>query len=64
LPRTGDLNDVSPNNITYCNETLFTVNGRATPLVPGAVLEYRVEDLYGRPWAAVQRPARRASVRL
>jgi hypothetical protein len=53
LPRLGDLNDVPPNNLTHCNQTLFLVNGRATPLVPGATIQYRVEDLYGRPWAAV-----------
>jgi len=38
---------------THFNQTLFPVNGRATPVVPGVVLQYRVEDLYGRPWAAV-----------
>ncbi|MEO8465673.1 MAG: hypothetical protein ABI640_10065 [Gammaproteobacteria bacterium] len=53
LPRLGDLNDVPPNNLTHCNQTLFVVNGRATPLAPGAVFQHRVEDLYGRPWAAV-----------
>ena len=53
LPRQGDFNHVPPNNLTHCNQTLFPVNGRATPVVPGAVLQYRVEDLYGRPWAAV-----------
>ena len=29
-----------------------TPDGRATPVVPNAVIQYRVEDLYGRPWAA------------
>jgi len=53
LPRLGDLNDVPPNNLTHCNQTIFAVNGRPTPVVPGAVIQYRVEDLYGRPWAAV-----------
>ena len=53
LARQGDFNDVPPNNLTHCNQTLFLVNGRATPLAPGAEIEYRVEDLYGRPWAAV-----------
>jgi len=53
LARQGDFNDVPPNNLTHCNQTLFVVDGRATPLVPGAVIQYRVEDLYGRPWAAV-----------
>ncbi len=53
LARQGDLNDVPPNNPTHCNQTLFLVNGRAVPVAPGTVLQYRVEDLYGRPWAAV-----------
>jgi hypothetical protein len=53
LARQGELNDVPPNTLTHCNQTLFLVDGRATPLVPGTVIEYKVEDLYGRPWAAV-----------
>ena len=53
LARQGDFNDVPPNNLQHCNQTFFVVNGRATPLAPGARIEYRVEDLYGRPWAAV-----------
>jgi hypothetical protein len=53
LSRQGNLNDVSPNNLTHCYQTLFLVNGRATPLAPGTMIQYRVEDLYGRPWAAV-----------
>jgi len=53
LARQGDLNDVPPNNLTHCNQTFFVVDGRATPLVPGTEIRYRVEDLYGRPWAAV-----------
>lgn len=53
LARQGDFNDVPPNNLTHCNQTLFLVDGRATPRAPGTEIEYRVEDLYGRPWAAV-----------
>jgi len=53
LARQGNFNDVAPSNLTHCNQTLFVVNGRATPLVPGTEIRYRVEDLYGRPWAAV-----------
>jgi hypothetical protein len=53
LARQGGFNDVPPNNLTHCNQTFFVVNGRATPLVPGTEIDYKVEDLYGRPWAAV-----------
>jgi hypothetical protein len=45
----GDLNDVPPNNMTHCNQTLFLVNGRATPLAPGTVIQYRVEEGMQRP---------------
>jgi hypothetical protein len=53
LARLGDLNDAPPNTLTHCNQTFFVVDGRATPLVPGTQIQYKVEDLYGRPWAAV-----------
>ena len=53
LPRQGAFNDVPPNNLTHCNRTFFPIDGRATPVFPGTVIEYRVEDLYGRPWAAI-----------
>jgi hypothetical protein len=53
LPRRGELNEVPPNHISHCNQTIFQINGRPAPVVPGTVIQYRVEDLYGRPWAAV-----------
>ncbi len=34
-----------------CQQTIFPVKGIATPTSPGDVVEYRVPDLYGRPWA-------------
>jgi len=34
-----------------CIQTIFPVNGTATPLTPGARFEYEVLDMYGRPWA-------------
>ena len=34
-----------------CVQTIFPVNGTATPLTPGARFEYEVLDMYGRPWA-------------
>ena len=53
LPRLGDFNEVAPINLTHCNQTIFPIDGRGTPVVPGTVIEYRVEDLHDRPWAAV-----------
>jgi hypothetical protein len=53
FPRLGDFNDVAPNTLSWCNQTTFPVNGRGTTMAPGTVIQYRVEDLFGRPWAAI-----------
>jgi hypothetical protein len=36
-----------------CVQTIFPVNGKATPLTPGATFTYEVPDMFGRPWAAM-----------
>jgi hypothetical protein len=43
--------DVSPIVFTECIQTIYPVNGAATPLTPGRVIEFEVPDMYGRPWA-------------
>jgi hypothetical protein len=53
LPRLGGFNDVAPNYLAECNQNTFPVNGRGTIVVPGTVIQYKVEDTFGRPWAAI-----------
>jgi len=53
FPRRGGFNDVPPLNLTHCKQMIFPVEGRGVPVTPGTVVEYEVEDLYGRPWAAM-----------
>jgi hypothetical protein len=36
-----------------CQQDLFNIGGRLQPVRPGTVIEYRVPDLYDRPWAQV-----------
>ena len=36
-----------------CVQTIFPKDGKATAVTPGQVLEYRVPDMYGRPWAQI-----------
>jgi hypothetical protein len=36
-----------------CQESLWNINGRLQPVVPGTVIQYRVPDWYDRPWARV-----------
>ena len=36
-----------------CVPTIFPVDGKATPVAPGQVIQYKVPDMYGRPWAQI-----------
>jgi hypothetical protein len=40
-----------PHIYIECVQTIFPVNGKATPLAPGATFQYEVPDMFGRPWA-------------
>jgi len=51
--RQGNFNDVVPNTLTHCNQNIYNIDGRGQVVTPGTVIEYTVEDLFGRPWAAV-----------
>ncbi len=46
----GDLTEGNPYVFIECVQTIFPVEGKATPLTPGARFEYEVLDMYGRPW--------------
>jgi hypothetical protein len=45
--------EVSPIVFTECIQTIYPVNGAATPLTPGRVIQFEVPDMYGRPWAQI-----------
>jgi hypothetical protein len=34
-----------------CIPTIYPIKGQATAVSPGQTIEYRVPDMYGRPWA-------------
>ena len=36
-----------------CIPSIYPVNGLATPVSPGTVIQYKVPDMYGRPWAGI-----------
>jgi hypothetical protein len=67
LQRTSGLDEGDPFTFIECLPQMYPVGGRATPASPGAVVEYEVPDMYGRPWgqiwekhheAGMERPAR------
>ena len=39
--------------IMECVPQSFPVDGHTTPMAPGQIVEYRVPDIYGRPWAQI-----------
>ena len=51
LQRISDVEDGDPYVFIDCIATIFTIDGRPTPVPPGNVIEYTVPDMYGRPWA-------------
>jgi hypothetical protein len=36
-----------------CTTRLYPIDGFATQVAPGEVIEYRVPDMFGRPWAQI-----------
>ena len=55
LMKLAEFDDASVNPIVYieCIQTIYPVEGTATPLTPGRKFEFEVPDMYGRPWAHI-----------
>jgi hypothetical protein len=51
--RTSGFEEGDPYVFVECTQTIFPIEGRATTVNPGTVIEYRVPDMYGRPWAQI-----------
>jgi hypothetical protein len=49
----GELNEGEPYVYLECIQTIFPIEGRATPVTPGTAFEYALPDTYGRPWAQI-----------
>jgi hypothetical protein len=53
LMKQGEFTDSTPYVFVECVQTIFPIEGRATPVSPGDVIEYEVPDMYARPWARI-----------
>jgi hypothetical protein len=42
-----------PQPFIECVQTIFPIQGTATPVAPGTVIELEVPDMYGRAWARI-----------
>jgi len=51
--KTSGFEEGDPYVFVECVQTIFPIDGRGTPVSPGSVIEYRVPDMYGRPWAQI-----------
>jgi hypothetical protein len=49
----GGFEQGDPLPFIECVQTIFPKDGRATPAAPGQLIQYRVPDMYGRPWAQI-----------
>jgi hypothetical protein len=53
LDRDHALNEGEPLTYMECIPQAFPLNGDTTPMAPGQSFEYRVPDIFGRPWAQI-----------
>jgi hypothetical protein len=51
--KAGGFETEDPYVFVECTQSIFPVDGTATPVSPGQVLDYEVPDMYGRPWARI-----------
>jgi hypothetical protein len=51
--KTSGYEEGDPYVFIDCVQTIFPVEGTATPVSPGATIPYEVPDIYGRPWAQI-----------
>ena len=50
IMKQGEFADQTPYVFVECVQTIFPIEGLATPVSPGEVIEYEVPDMYDRPW--------------
>ena len=52
--RRGEIKDAAPFHLDHCNQTIFLgPDGRGTRVANGTTIQYKVYDLYDRPWARI-----------
>jgi hypothetical protein len=53
LMKQKDITQTEPYPFIECVPTIYPVEGKATPVSPGEVIQYEIPDMYGRPWAHI-----------
>jgi hypothetical protein len=47
----NDFDEGDPYVFVECIPSIYPIDGIATPVSPGQIIEYKIPDMYGRPWA-------------
>ena len=53
LVRISGYDEGDPFTFVECLQTIYPIDGVATPVSPGTVIDFKVPDMYGRPWAQI-----------
>jgi hypothetical protein len=53
LERISGFEQGNPYEFIECIQTIFPINGVATPVVAGRVIEHKVPQMFSRPWAKI-----------
>jgi hypothetical protein len=51
LEKQSGLDSGNPFQFIECNPSIYNIDGRATPVIPGTTIELKIPDIYDRPWA-------------
>jgi hypothetical protein len=51
--QTSGFEEGDPYVFVECLQTIYPIDGLATPMSPGSTFEYEMLDMYGRPWAQI-----------
>ncbi len=53
MQKLSDFDEGEPFTFVECIQTIFPIDGRGQPVSAGAVIDFQVPDMYGRPWAEI-----------
>jgi hypothetical protein len=53
LERASGFDEGPPFDYIECVQTIYPINGKATPVVAGRTIPFKVPEMYSRPWAKI-----------
>ena len=53
MDKVSGFGEGDPYVYVECIQSIYPIDGFATPVSPGQTIDYTVPDMYGRPWAQI-----------